>query len=236
MRRAFTLIELLVVIAILMVLSAILLSSLVQARNQARSTQCLSNVRQISQACLIYTEQYQALPRGGSGIWGHWMSLVGLQDENKVHLRCPSFGPSKEDSVRVEHESGYAVNNCLLGHNLSLAAAPDVSKTIMIADVTLVMCPRGGDSWDPMTGQYAIMPDCLQYPESKLKRKGCRLSAPYGCSRHNGGANYALLDGSAKWLKPTRFRIWMGEDTCLPNSKPGNWVGPSNGFVFAFEK
>ena len=49
-RRAFTLIELLVVIAIIAILAAILFPVFAQARESARTTACLSNVRQMGTA------------------------------------------------------------------------------------------------------------------------------------------------------------------------------------------
>src|SRR2546423_14978469 len=57
-RAAFTLIELLVVIAIIAILAAILFPVFAQAREQARKTSCLSNVKQIALGSAMYTQDY----------------------------------------------------------------------------------------------------------------------------------------------------------------------------------
>jgi len=69
-RNGFTLIELLVVIAIIGILAAMLLPALNKARATAKKASCLSNVKQITLACIMYAnDNDEQLPIGITYWW-----------------------------------------------------------------------------------------------------------------------------------------------------------------------
>jgi prepilin-type N-terminal cleavage/methylation domain-containing protein len=96
----FTLIELLVVIAIIAILAAILFPVFAQARERARSTQCISNLRQSATAVLLYAQDYDdtfpmnlylQFSASGPCVFSFYQALVPYQKNGEIML-CPSDG------------------------------------------------------------------------------------------------------------------------------------------------
>src|SRR5271155_2252959 len=65
--RAFTLVELLVGIAVIAVLIGVLLPAVSRARGQANQVACMSNIRQLTLAFMMYCDDNQGwLPRAAA--------------------------------------------------------------------------------------------------------------------------------------------------------------------------
>jgi len=114
-QRGFTLIELMIVVAIIAILAGILIPNFVNARAQAQTSACESNLRSIATAMeLMYADlQTYTLPAGGGGQPANPASFGGANNpylNNTPH--DPSGTPTSTYTITpqvLNNEPGYVI-------------------------------------------------------------------------------------------------------------------------------
>src|SRR4051812_13087388 len=130
-RCGFTLIELLVVIAIIAILAAILFPVFAHAREKARQTSCLSNLKQLSSGMTMYAQDSDGLfppavahpSRAERDFYQmSWMHLLEPYTKNRGVFVCPSSGHTSQNSNQdLLQNYGYAPTNRSEGYEASRA-------------------------------------------------------------------------------------------------------------------
>jgi prepilin-type N-terminal cleavage/methylation domain-containing protein len=219
--KGFTLIELLVVIAIISILAAILFPVFARARENARRSSCMSNVKQIGLGIMMYVQDYderyplndqqregQGTPPGGwADTWSkdnsHWYLANYIQPYTKsVQIfSCPSGPVQGNLAMRF---GGYGANKSILGDgSVSMASIDSPASVYLIMDAG-----QSSVNWASAAsagGQANYIPgveECTGYPTGKNSPAltGSYLT-DYQSGRHFLGVSVAFADGHAKWLK-----------------------------------
>ena len=198
-RTGFTLIELLVVIAIIAILAAILFPVFAKAREKARQSSCLSNLKQQGLGAMMYLEDYdERLPynwwMSGPGQYMPnaqvWMDLIGPYIKNKQIFVCPSnglkdhsgtamYGTVFSDYCYVSWPTAEAGNGTQASPYMrGLGGGLALSQIRYPAEEALL--------WEGLTGSGLC---------------GYAMASCNGVERHNEGINFVLLDGHAKWSR-----------------------------------
>jgi prepilin-type N-terminal cleavage/methylation domain-containing protein len=207
--RGFTLIELLVVIAIIAILAAILFPVFARAREKARQTSCLNNLKQLGIAFQQYMQNYDdTYPISGCvnatnrASWvfvpGHYNIQVDKGSiwpflTAKDSFVCPSDNPTTQQA-NSRTQLSYSMNQQFMNAGgvadagpISMSDVPFPTETILLMEESAKSVSGGG------------LNDGCFYPGTH------DLLA----DRHSGGGNFCQADTSAKWMSADQ--IWTAQ-------------------------
>lgn len=210
---AFTLIELLVVIAIIAILAAILFPVFAKARESARKTSCLSNLRQIGLGIMQYTQDYDEcyplndtniFPPMTGGVAGYmeWAVRIDPYVKNTQIYSCPTVVQNEEHvtltvdgkTVKLPGLYNYGVNEFMISKGIPGSRNAGGISMATIGAPSLL--PLVADCKAPIWTDFSRIMNA-NFPNGAWYDAPPTAVEKY--ARHFNGSNLCFADGHAKF-------------------------------------
>jgi prepilin-type N-terminal cleavage/methylation domain-containing protein/prepilin-type processing-associated H-X9-DG protein len=223
-RRGFTLIELLVVIAIIAILAALLLPALAKAKDKAKSTQCMNNMKQIMLTAVMYADDFQdslvpygvagdrpgpVVPGGvnGTGDKG-WPDIMYPNLKNTNVFNCPANAPGCRLNIGINLNLAGTISidpNIPKKWSLKVSNLAKPSQTVYYADCQYITNPSetDPDKWQPQANASWVHWR-TQYNNNDTAN-ALYISEPTRIlNRHSGRAQMGFADGHNEPLRASK--------------------------------
>jgi prepilin-type N-terminal cleavage/methylation domain-containing protein/prepilin-type processing-associated H-X9-DG protein len=215
----FTLIELLVVIAIIAILASILFPVFARARENARRSSCMSNLKQIGLGAMQYTQDYDERypmniwegitqsdpampgrkyatdPGGATGNWVTWMDIIHPYVKSNQLYDCPSRSQTMAGTVGII--PSYGMNDVFSGWRTDTY---NNGSWPFHSPLTLAALQRPSETFLFLDDYRVTSVIANPYDTGTAARANNAVTVV-----HLEGANVAFADGHVKWMNRGRL-------------------------------